>query len=765
MPTLSNVPASQLLRGYEAFWVLGCLLFLWGNLLGFYCPDSILTRWQISVCLQVILLGALLTSLTHHKTPLLCTAWIVRLCFWLTLFLFGIQYFSLFQYHPEINDVQFKSPDSHCDIQGQLIGIQKNNQWIVAVQSVNQHSASGQLLAYFSKSQSRPLQPGQQVHLAGALSAPFDTSIPGAFSQKRYLKTLRVTAILRTVTQVHPGKLSPAIYFRLMRFSERLKQQISQVFSSALPKPHAAVLGGLVLGDRAIPVDAETRQSFIQTGLIHLLAASGMNVGIIAGAVLWLLAFIKTPPKIQILLAMVAVGFYSLLTGLPPSIQRAASMLEIALLLKLIRHFLSPVFLLCLASCLLVMVHPETVGNIGFQFSILSTFGLLSMVAPLQKKLGFYITKKLAAVILVPTIAQLWVLPLSILYFNRFPLHGIALNIISVILITPLTLIGFLAGSIGLIYPEPAGMFSLMAIPFLNALLWIVHWGNQMKWAQYSIESPPVWLLCIIYAMLLWAALLLTRQSQPLPTQQPVSGRWKTGGWTLWWLTIAFMLLAVQLENWQRQQQTSLAILPLSYKQHAIIVQPAHTHRVIGIVPATLNRYEARTVSDYLRFRNIQYVDLLLLTQQTGSSHKKLQTVDQTLSALFQHATGKASTGKTLVGKLQLPSLAVKTPELYSMASRVSHYPVQGLQVNTGNMMLLVQSDQWAMLSGSSCLMSDRSTPWPTAYGINCLIETYTHENGLRLQSRWLKLSANQYYDLTLQDRTLSISGVMAHQL
>jgi competence protein ComEC len=553
--------------------------------------------------------------------------------------------------------------------------------------------------------------------------------IPGSFNQASYLANQHITAILRHPERLVAFETSNQPQFILQRLTDHLKARVAKTFAKALPSPQAEVLGGIVLGDKAIPVDRDTRQAFIQTGLVHVLAASGLNVGIIAGAVLWLLALSKLPYRVRIGIAMLAVAFYSLLTGLPPSIQRAATMLEIALFLKLLNRELSPIFLLCVASTLLVLLNPENIGSIGFQFSVLTTFGLITMMPPLQEWLGYYITRWLAAILLVPIVAQLWIWPLSVFYFNQFPVHTVPLNILALVLITPLTLIGFTAGVISLIIPILAEWLSLLARPFLDLLLWLVQWGQNMDWAQWSLPSPSGWLLIACYTQLFVVLALFYRLKNWSPSQKALIGL----------LPTLMILVGLTLDHQHAQTQTTVDLLPLSFKREAYIIHPTKHQAPIALLPAGMSYFEARAVADYLKHRHLTKLSTVLLLPDT-------EPPTQLRVALRQ----------TQIGSLIHPA---DVPPSVNLDARLQTYPENGASLKLGSLIVEGRLPSLRIISGNGsknqhCLLSLEANYQSTS---SCVIQTVSEASGTRLFAQDTHLDAQKFYRLVQDGKRLIV--------
>jgi ComEC/Rec2-related protein len=366
-------------------------------------------------------------------------------------------------------------------------------------------------------------QVGSTVAMVGTLEAPWDFRLPGVFDQKTYLAEQHVFAVLLNAQSVQVQSQSPETWpDQLNQQFDTLRQAITQSFQAHLPQPHGAILGGLVLGNHAIPVDTDTRQAFLDTGLYHLLAASGMNVGIVAASVLGLLQLLRVPFAWRVVLSMAAVAFYAGLTGMPASIQRAATMLELAMALKLMRRSLSPLVLLALALVLLLLWQPLAVTNVGLQLSVMTTLGLMTCLPPMVSRFRPGWPQTMVGFVLLPVVAQLWAMPLILLNFGTLPKYGVVLNMAAGLWVIPLTTLGFVMASLVSLLtlcPLPgldwllSGLFTITQ-PLIQALVWVVSWGAHLpqpslQLLQLGLPAPPLWWGLLAYGLLALLAFLL----------------------------------------------------------------------------------------------------------------------------------------------------------------------------------------------------------------------------------------------------------------
>jgi ComEC/Rec2-related protein len=727
LPETPKLQAPKKLMGrIEEFLIPSLVLFLLGGALAFALPDLAFAQWPIGMPLLAILLGIVLYGINKPDSR-----WVIRLDAWVMVLIIGAMYYHYFHFEPGPTDISRLASGQQVELQGTVVNTLSANRLVMEVSKANWEKVSGQVILYTPKNRdSQPLEPGTRLLVSGELSLPPSTHIPGLFNYREYLRTQHITALLKHPSRMIAFEISNQPRFTIQRLTDQLKTTVSNTFKQALPSPQAEILGGIVLGDKAIPVDAATKQAFIQTGLIHVLAASGMNVGIIAMAVLWLMKRLKAPRHTQFIVAMLAVAFYSMLTGLPPSIQRAATMLELALFLKLLNRELSPLFLLCVASTLLVLVSPDNIGSVGFQFSVLTTFGLIVMVGPLQEALGYYITRWLAGLILVPLVAQLWIWPLSIAYFNQFPIHSVPLNIAALCLVTPLTILGFAAGLLSIVFAPIGAALSWLARPVLDLLLWVVQGGSHMSWAQWSLPSPQPWQIAGLYLALFTGLALMHRFKTWSVERKALLGI----------VPVALLLGGLFMENSQAQSQTRLEWLPLSETRQAVLVQPAQNQGYMLISPQRLRFYEARTLGDFLKHRHIDRLSALLLVPPPE--------------------TEPSGTGSLPLAFRQTEiDLLVGSPDLSSPNrlnfSQQQAFPEQGARMALGDLHiegvlnhLLIFSKQYCLLSLAQDSRNEQLTHDALPGTESCAVQASLDNPGRRItqSNGQASLEAEQYH-------------------
>ena len=144
---------------------------------------------------------------------------------------------------------------------------------------------------------------------------------------------------------------------------------------------------------------------------------------------------------------------YSLMTGLGASVIRATFMLVFVLLGKLIDRDAHSISLLAFVAFLMLLYNPMYINDVGFQLSFVVTFGLLVMTPHLMKFKNRFLDY-IVGTISIPIIAQLWVIPIQVFYFNNISLYSVFANIMSVPILSVISFGGFISSLIAPITPQ-----------------------------------------------------------------------------------------------------------------------------------------------------------------------------------------------------------------------------------------------------------------------------------------------------------------------
>ena len=292
---------------------------------------------------------------------------------------------------------------------------------------------------------------------------------------------------------------------KVLQWINNSRERILKTHSHYLKSPYLEILGGIVFGDDAVSPPENIKQSFINSGLLHILAASGMNVAFIYSFFFFLLNLFKVNFRINISICIFAVLAYVLMTGLGASVVRAALMLLFVLVGKLIDRDAHSIALLSFVAFLMLLYNPMFINDVGFQLSFVVTFGLLTMTPYLLKsKYKFF--NWLISSVSIPIIAQLWVIPIQIFYFNNISIYSIFANIMSVPILFVISFGGFLSSLFSLITPIAhfvCHIFDFILSPLLKILVMISDFWGSLPYSSYQTTHPAVIQILIYYTILL----------------------------------------------------------------------------------------------------------------------------------------------------------------------------------------------------------------------------------------------------------------------
>jgi competence protein ComEC len=377
---------------------------------------------------------------------------------------------------------------------------------------------------------------GDRVKFRSRLRRPRNFNNPGGFDYQRYMafKGLCRTAYTRgDRLQIVQKSSSADLSSRL----NRARQEMATLIERSGDHPSTAILKALIIGDRS-DISAELRDQFNRVGVGHILAISGLHIGIVATVAFFvfqrLLCFFQPAlwrawtRKGAAMIAVLPVCIYGLISGMSPSTQRAVIMVSAFLLTFVVERERDAFNILALAAFIILIVHPPSLFSISFQLSFMAVLSILYGITRWQARsedarqtpagLAFQVRRKLFAFFLVSAFAIGGTLPLVMHYFNQVSLIGLLANFIVV------PLVGFGVIPCGLlslfIYPISTQLASIgveICIWVLNMVISIIGFLADLPFAAIKTFTPNV-VEMICYYLLGWVLL------QKVIVRDPASG-------------------------------------------------------------------------------------------------------------------------------------------------------------------------------------------------------------------------------------------------
>ncbi|MGB8700419.1 MAG: ComEC/Rec2 family competence protein [Thermosynechococcaceae cyanobacterium] len=413
-------------------------------------------------------------------------------------------------------------------------------------------TATGKLYVTVPRKAARNLHTGQSVTLTGQLYRPRPATRPHGFDFAAYLARDGAFAGLKG-TQVQINQPGPTWGGGVIR--DRIVQSLQKGTDSRT----GALLGALVLGKNAADIPFDLKDSFIGAGLAHALAASGFQVSLILAIAT---ALSRTwPVPQQIGLGATALLTYGLLSGGEASIVRAIGMGCASLIALGMQQQVRPAAALLVIATGMLLVKPLWIWDLGFQLSLLATLGLIATATPLTKRLD-WLPPALASLIAVPLAATLWTLPLQLYTFGILPLYSLVANVLTALLLSLLTIGGFIASLAAVLWPAlGSGVAGLSFWP-MQLLMAIVNFFSQLPGHALALGT--------ISPLQLWGLYLCLGLVWLIPGWQK---HWRLAG------ALSFLLLVVPLWHLQTQRfqatlfdQTRIPMMTIAHPQGTVVL-------------------------------------------------------------------------------------------------------------------------------------------------------------------------------------------------
>lgn len=353
----------------------------------------------------------------------------------------------------------------------------------------------------------RELAPGDRLTVICALS-PFKGAIyPGGLNMRQHAYFEGISAQGR-VKKIIDVQVSPT--WSITQYVRHVRHHLTHSIVKALGNQTGSIAAALITGDRSF-ITPQTRQDFVDAGIAHILAISGLHLSIIAGFVFFVIrgSLALSPylaenfpiKKIAAVWVVILTFLYLLISGAGYPVQRAFCMIMLAMGAILVGRQGMSMRLLAFAALVILLMTPESLISASFQLSFAAVTALIAFyetgwrALEIWSRYGHWLQRAIAygvGVLCSTLIATLATTPFTIAFFNRFTLQAIVGNMLSIPLtsfvIMPLAFINVMALSFG-------GVDILWkAFGFsLDLLSRIAFFTAHLPGAIFRMSSPPTW--------------------------------------------------------------------------------------------------------------------------------------------------------------------------------------------------------------------------------------------------------------------------------
>ena len=469
------------------------------------------------------------------------------------------------------------------------------------------------------------IRPGEKIRFPARLRPFKNFNNPGRYDYESAMKLKGFVCAAsvsdgRRIVPMGPGHLPFP-----RGLIERIQRPARAFFKKNLNTQNYALFRALILGERQ-GIDQALREPFNQTGLGHVLAVSGLHIGLIAWAAFFLFKWVLSRSysltlrtdirKLSALLTCLPVIGYAFLAGCQVSSQRAMIMVLTFLWSLILGREREVWSTLALAALLVLAIDPHAIFGISFQLSFSAVIGILWLTPPLLKKglspietipIKSETLKRLLTyfigLIVVSISATIFLTPLTVFYFHRACLVTIPVNLMVV------PLMGFWILPLGLLCVatlpfsfEVAGFFVNLGAWGLSVLMEIIRFWASLSWSSFWVITPNPFEILMSYCLMLFLFFFK---------------RWS---WAKKGLLVLAVFIAIDVGYWTYRvgfnRKLKVTFLDVGQANAALVEFPMGKKMLIdgGGFPRDHFDVGKMVVAPYLWHSKIQRIDYLVLS-------------------------------------------------------------------------------------------------------------------------------------------------------
>jgi competence protein ComEC len=389
------------------------------------------------------------------------------------------------------------------------------------IQNETIQKVNGKLLIFFSKDGSiLPPKYGDKILIQGGLQQIKSAGNPGGFNYSRYM------VFQQTLHQVYLKKdkfilLNEHSNNKLFSFIFWARTTIINTLQKYIVgnKKVSGIAEALLIGYKE-DLDKDVVQAYSNTGVVHIIAISGMHLGLIYIGLVWLfsrLPFIKRSAISRVILILGCLWLFSLITGASASVLRSAVMFTCIIIGKEFFKQASIYNSLASSAFLLLCYNPFLLWDVGFQLSYFAVVGIVWLQKPIQ---DLYYTKNkmiqyLWEMCSITIAAQILTLPICIYYFHQIPTTFLFTNLICVPLSTVI-----LFAEIALVICAAFPPLTLLVGKFIYVLTWcmnaLIEFFNKLPLSLIDKIYATAFTTWALYGFVFLLAAALFRRNKTL---------------------------------------------------------------------------------------------------------------------------------------------------------------------------------------------------------------------------------------------------------
>lgn len=359
------------------------------------------------------------------------------------------------------------------------------------------------------------LEYGELVVIQTKWNIPSEPANPFQFNYKNYLAKNGI--FYQGYVENHQLiRLEKQTHFSLQKLIHQIRRFVVNTYKNYhFSNQELGVASALIIGYKE-ELDSDTKASYSRAGAIHILAVSGLHVGIIFIMISKLLFFLKNKPwqkLIRFILIITLLWFYALLSGFSPSVLRATVMFSFILpatIWKLPSNIYNTI---ALSAFFLLLFDTNMLFDVGFELSYIAVIGIIYYYPKFQYWFvsKYKILNWIWSIISVSLAAQLATMPLTLYYFGQFPNYFLIGNLLIVPFAGIITYLGI--GSIAFSFipylSDAIGFIFKYAIYLMNT---VIFWIEKLPYSYADNLPLTVLQMILFYILIIYITLFFDRR-------------------------------------------------------------------------------------------------------------------------------------------------------------------------------------------------------------------------------------------------------------
>ncbi len=469
------------------------------------------------------------------------------------------------------------------------------------------HDFPGKILLNYSGGSTNPVYYfGDRIRSYGLLNLAPEPSNPDEFDYRHYLLQNKIYGIFycwQTADIQAYQVQHRTIPEHMLRFASKIKHYFVTINSASLPTMHAALLNGIVLGEKSELTD-DIRDAFIRCGIFHILVVSGSNVMLVAFIVYVFLKVFRVKRRIAALCSIPLIILYGMVAGYQSPVSRATIMSIMVLLGIAFKQDDQIINNIGIAALIAVLFNPADIFSASFQLSFFTILGIVLIYPILDSWYPFPKRFRFIQVLLYGTIASLiGILPLSAYYFNIISFISPITNLIAGPIVSIILPAGFVSGFIYPISPSITQLIANTNWLFLTILINSVQFLYYIPGSYIYVGKPALGLVAVYYLFLLGFIYTF----YPINSAPNFRLRKKWLFATVSGILIYFFLTSFQLGN----KTITMTFINVGQGDSAFIQFPNNRNLLIDGGDYSAGK---RILVPYLRRLGINRIDTVILT-------------------------------------------------------------------------------------------------------------------------------------------------------